>query len=325
MEMSLGEYINNNLFDQQDLADLLNFIVEKIEKEKKYPNNLTKDDIEIKEINQGDHRTFEYTIGFDPFFELETMEESQKINPICEIMLYCLSNGEKSKKKSSNTVMNDPTIIKEYKTLLETFYSANCFLNFKMFIVRIKNIYKLFGEENIFKPGGNFNNPAGPSGYNTERVQRKRLEMFECNYCKKVSLEPMLILNACGCKFHKLCFEATVVATIEAKELKSEFELKERCANHSEHLHHDDLEILVEIEKNRFTLSRPIILMIKYYYLYTHEGVNHYCNCNDRIEHYRVDRASKRPYMLCNGKCSFCGERWEEICEKFQKALNWAY
>lgn len=320
---SLENYCINHQFDQQDFADLLNFLVIDIESNQ-YPEELTFDCIQIG--YNLEKTAYEFKIETKSRLNLSELTESQKIRPICEIiLLFFRKNPDHSMEKLLYKMQKDPKIIKEYKVLVSNYYSKKCFLNFKMFVLRIKQIYALFGCENIY----NLTTENLFEGFkqNSDRnkvVPRKKLDLQLCNYCGLLSLEPMFNLNLCDCKFHKQCFESAIVSTVEYKELKEDFELCIPCATPHEHFNILDLEIIVEIEKERFTLSKPIVLMIKYYYLYWQEPANHYCSCENK-DHFKVSKLNKRPVVLCNGKCSFCGERWEKECPKFKRALNWAY
>jgi hypothetical protein len=245
------------------------------------------------------------------------LSEYEKMLPMCNLIISFFRSNPSSIEDSLNEIINNPEIIKEFKSLLKSAYNPSTIMSFKMFYKRISDIYTSFRKENIYE----FNQDSVEKPLVSERTHR--VSLIRCNYCDEISLEPIFSLSECGCHFHKLCLENTIIETIECKELNSDYQLKRPCVASQNHLHSNDLMVLVEIEKDRFTLSKPIINMIMYYYLNFEEDATFYCNCNG--EHKKVDRQSKRPYPLCNTRCSFCGDRWEENCPKFAKILNWSY
>ena len=319
----LAEYLSNSPSEQQMLSDLLYFLVTDIENNK-YPNELTANSIQVDDSQNTN--PLDFMITTDKRIELTELTESQKIRPICEIILFFFKTRPSNNfDKVMVKVQSNPQIIKEFKSLLSSFYSRTCCQNYKMLVLRIKNIHELFGKDNTFTL--TTENLLDKLRITTDRngnSARKKLDLQLCNYCGSISLEPMFHLNACLCKFHKQCFESAIVSTIEFKELKQDFELSMPCSKTEHHFSRKDLEIIVEIEKDRFTLSKPINLMIRYYYLYWQEPST-FCNCKVDDKHFKVKKLTKRPEILCNGKCSFCGNRWEEECPKFKKALNWAF
>ena len=313
-----SDFVDNYPFEQQDLAQLIFGITNMMNTKKieYYPF-----DYSMILLKRSDNNALEFEIsndlGDESVREMEkTVTEYEKMLPICKLIIsFFRSNPAHNEFEAYNEVLQDRNVIKEFKHLLRSAYSETSILTFKMFCNRIKDIHNLFSKENVYFINGDPENDALASEF-THRSQLKR-----CNYCDSVSLEPIFILNECGCIFHKLCFEATIIDTIESKELKSDFKLRRECGSLQNHLHTDDLIFLVEIEKERFTLSNAIINMIKYYYLNSQEDATFYCNCTR--EHKKVDLISKRPYKLCNARCSYCGQRWEENCQKFAKILNW--
>lgn len=314
------DFLDKFPFEQQDLAHLIFNITNEMNNNQieYYPF-----DFSMILLKRSTENTLNFSIiidkGDDSIREMEkTASEYDKMQPICKLIIsFFRSNPALSEFEAYDDVLKNPDVVKEFKQLLKSAYCETSILTFKMFCKRIKDIYDLFRKENVYE----FNNEPGVDALVSQATHRSQLK--RCNYCDSVSLEPVFILQECGCTFHKLCLEATIIESIESKELNTEFKLKRECNIPHSHLHSNDLMILVEIEKERFTLSRPIINMIRYYYLNFEEDATFYCACNK--DHKKVDRQTKRPYRLCNARCSYCGERWEENCQKFAKILNWSY
>jgi hypothetical protein len=311
-------YVVNNHFDQQDLIYLLGRVFVKMRRKKTEVFHIVHENISVRPTK--DARLKFKIKGIKK--QEEEIVESEKIFPFCDFIVSVIyKNSTYSLEEMYQMFFEDLYVIKELKNLVKHSYLPGSLYSFKMFASRIFELNLKIEEPNIFMYDLLIDDGVLFEDHSENKKKRVSLEICCC--CRGVNLEPMYFLSECECFIHKNCFENEIIEFIEDFEInKEKGDEKIHCNNPQNHLSIEDLKVMVEIEKGKFTLSPNIILMIEFYFLNPLEDVSHFCNCNK--EHKKVRHDTKRPYFLCNQICSFCGTKHISQCSKFSKSLNWS-
>lgn len=311
-------YILNNHYDQFELIELLFKITVQMisNKTEYYP-------VTLGVISVRPHRSmrlkYKFT-GISPNYGQE-VEEHDKLLPLCDLIVRIIYiKSDFSLEECYENFLDDENILKELRNLVKQSFLPDSIFTFSFFASKVNDLHNKLQEKNLFILEEIKNFEILDKSYKINRIKRPEVEI--CCNCRCISFEAMYFLAECSCFIHKSCFEKQLIENIEDLELnKKKNAAPKFCLNPDSHMSIEDLIILIEIEQGKFTLSPNIILMIKFYYLNALEDATEFCNCNK--EHKRVNKITRKPYILCNRKCSFCGLKHLTACPKFQKSLNW--